>query len=73
MLVNEYKLYVSIQKSSKDAKFGQCLYLSAPFVMSRTDAQNGLDMVFKFLVCYFRLYTYSNFTYSNITASYITN
>jgi hypothetical protein len=24
MLVNEYKLYVSIQKSSKDAKFGQC-------------------------------------------------
>ena len=28
--VNEYKLeYVSIQKSSKDAKFGQCLYLWA--------------------------------------------
>jgi hypothetical protein len=27
LLVNEYKLYVSIQKSSKDAKFGQCLYL----------------------------------------------
>ena len=30
MLVNEYKLYVSIQKSSKDAKFGQCLYLGVP-------------------------------------------
>jgi hypothetical protein len=43
MLVNEYKLYVSIQKSSKDAKFGQCLYLEAPFVMSRTDAQNGVE------------------------------
>jgi hypothetical protein len=27
MLINEYKFYVSIQKSSKDAKFGQCLYL----------------------------------------------
>ena len=26
--------------------------------MSRTDAQNGLDMVFKFLVCYFRLYSF---------------
>jgi hypothetical protein len=29
-LVNEYKLYISIQKSSKDAKFGQCLYLGVP-------------------------------------------
>ena len=48
MLVNEYKLYVSIQKSSKDAKFGQCLYLGVPpFVMSRTDAQNGVDIIFK--------------------------
>ena len=27
MLVNEYKLDVLIQKSSKDAKFEQCLYL----------------------------------------------
>jgi hypothetical protein len=50
------------------------VYICGPhaFVMSRTDAHNGLDMVLKFLVCYFRLYTYSNFTYSNITASYIT-
>jgi hypothetical protein len=47
MLVNEYKLYVSIQKSSKDAKFGQCLYLQSPFVMSRTDAQNRLCSIFK--------------------------
>jgi hypothetical protein len=46
MLVNEYKLYVSIQESSKDAKFGQCLYLGVPFVMSRTDAQNGVDIIF---------------------------
>ena len=30
MLVNESKLHVSIQKSSKDAKFGQCLYLDVP-------------------------------------------
>jgi hypothetical protein len=26
MLVNEYELYVSVQKSSKDAKFVQYLY-----------------------------------------------
>ena len=50
MLVNEYKLYVSIQKSSKDAIFGQCLYLGVPFVMSRTDAQNGVDIIFKCFV-----------------------
>jgi hypothetical protein len=30
ILVNDYKLFVSIQKSSKDAKFGQCLYLGVP-------------------------------------------
>jgi hypothetical protein len=30
ILVNEYKLYVSVQKSSKGAKFGQCLYLGVP-------------------------------------------
>jgi hypothetical protein len=45
-LVNEYKLYVSIQKSSKYAKFEQCLYLGNPFVMSRTDAQNGVEIIF---------------------------
>ena len=32
MLVNEYKLYISIHKSSKDAKFGQCLYLGVPLL-----------------------------------------
>jgi hypothetical protein len=47
ILVNEYKLYVSIQKSSKDAKYGQCLFWGSPFVMSRTDAQNGVDIIFK--------------------------
>jgi hypothetical protein len=30
MLVNEYKLYVSIQKSSKDATFWKCLCLVVP-------------------------------------------
>ena len=37
MLVNEYKLHVSIQKSPKDAKFGQCLYL-----MRRTEWTSSL-------------------------------
>ena len=38
--------------SKKFEKFGQCLYIcGSPFVMSRsrTDVQNGLDMVFKFV------------------------
>jgi ACR3 family arsenite efflux pump ArsB len=52
MLVNEYKLYVSIQKSSKDAKFGQSLYLGIPLVMSRTDAQNGVDIIFKLYIAW---------------------
>jgi hypothetical protein len=30
IILNEYKLYVSVQKSSEDAKFGQCLYLGVP-------------------------------------------
>ena len=48
MLVNEYKLYVSIQESSKDATFGQCLYLGSPlFSMSRIDAPNGVEIIFK--------------------------
>jgi hypothetical protein len=46
ILVNEYKLYVSLQKSSKDAKFGQCLYPGVPLCYrSRTDAQNGVDII----------------------------
>ena len=46
MLVTEYKPEFQFRKSSKDAKFGQCLHLLAPpFVLSRTDAQNGLDTV----------------------------
>jgi NAD(P)H-flavin reductase len=50
MLVNEYKLYVSIQRSSKDAKFGQYAYVQiwgSPFLISRTDAQNGVEIIFK--------------------------
>ena len=43
ILVNEYKLYVSIQKSSKDAKFGQCLYVGVPLCYE----QNGVDITFK--------------------------
>jgi hypothetical protein len=46
MLVNEYKLHVSIQKSSKDAKFGQCLYLGVPLLwaelMRRTEWTSSL-------------------------------
>jgi hypothetical protein len=50
MLINEYKLDVSIQKSSKDPNFGQCLYLRVLhlIVMNRTDAQNGLYSIFNF-------------------------
>ena len=49
MLVNEYKLYVSIQKSSKDAKFGQCLYLGVPpllwaELMRRTEWTSSLKI-----------------------------
>jgi hypothetical protein len=45
MLVNEYKLYVLIQKSSKDAKFGQCLYLGVPLCYE----QNGVEIIFNIL------------------------
>ncbi len=53
MLVNENKPEFYVKKS-KDAKFGvKCLYLRRPpppppplFVMSRTDAQNGLYVIF---------------------------
>jgi hypothetical protein len=51
MLVNEYKPEFQFIKSSEDSKFGQCLYiwvlLGSSFVMSRTDAQNGLESIFK--------------------------
>jgi hypothetical protein len=36
ILINEYN---SIQKSSKDAKFGNVYIWGSPFVMSRTDAE----------------------------------
>jgi hypothetical protein len=58
MPVNEYKLYVSIQKSSKDANFGQCLYsiCGTHSVMSRTDAQSELYSIFKFMQIIKKLY-----------------
>jgi hypothetical protein len=44
MLVNEYKLDVSIQKSSKDAKFEQYVYICEfPFAMRRTDFTASLN------------------------------
>ena len=48
MIINEYTPEFQFTKSSKDAKFVQCLYLkSPPPVMSRTDAQNALYSFFK--------------------------
>jgi hypothetical protein len=49
-LVNEYKLYVSIQKFvskvRKMQNLGNVYIWGSPFVMSRTDAQNGADIIF---------------------------
>jgi hypothetical protein len=42
MLVNEYKLYVSIQKSSKNAKFGKCL-LRARFLALLPNAKPAIS------------------------------
>jgi hypothetical protein len=53
--VNEYKLYVSIQKSLKDENLGNVYIWGSPFVMSRTDAQNGVEIIiniFKNIVPY---------------------
>jgi hypothetical protein len=45
MLVSEYKLYAWIQKSSKTMQnFGNVYSWESPFVMSKTDAQNGFYM-----------------------------
>ena len=72
MLANEYKLYVSIQKSSKDAKFGECLYpWGSPFIMSRTDAQNGVEIIFngKHLASFWYpslLYTFPFFAHTHV-------
>jgi hypothetical protein len=47
MLVNEYKLYASIQfkKVRKMQNLGNVYIWGSPFVMSRTDAQNGVDII----------------------------
>ena len=49
MIINEYTAEFQSTKTSKDAKFKQCLYLKlpSPLVMSRTDAQNALYSIFK--------------------------
>ena len=49
MIINEYAAEFQSTKTSKDAKFKQCLYLKLPPppVMSRTDAQNALHNIFK--------------------------
>ena len=49
MIINEYTAEFQSTKTSKDAKFKQCLYLKLPppLVMSRTDAQNTLYSIFK--------------------------
>ena len=52
VLGNEYKLNVSIRKSSKMQNLGN---LGSPFAMSRTDAQNGVEIIFK---CSLKLNTF---------------
>ena len=53
MLVNEYKPEFQFIKSSEDSKvrkiqnLGNVYIYGSSFVMSRTDAQNGLESIFK--------------------------
>jgi hypothetical protein len=47
VLVNEYKFYVSIQKVRTMQNLGNVFICGSPFVMSRTDAQNGIYSIFK--------------------------
>ena len=50
-IVNEYKLeYVSIQKVRKMQNLGNVYICGSPFVMSRTDAQNGLFLGADYMV-----------------------
>ena len=44
MLTNEYKPEFQFRKGPKNAEFRQFLNLSVSFVMSRADAQKGLDI-----------------------------
>jgi hypothetical protein len=48
MLVNEYKLYVFNSKMVERCKVW-AMFISGgpPFVISRTDAQNGVEIIFK--------------------------
>jgi hypothetical protein len=58
MLVDEYKLYVSIQfkKIRKMQNLGNVYICRSPFVMSRTDAWNGLYSIFKIVKRYIFLF-----------------
>ncbi len=47
MLVNEYKPEFYVTKVRKMQNLGSVYNCGCPFVMSRTDAQNGLDLIFK--------------------------
>ncbi len=46
MLVNEYKPEFYVRKVRKMRNLGNVYICGSPFVMSRTDAQNGLDSIF---------------------------
>ena len=48
MLVNEYKPEFYDRKVRKMRDLGNVYICESPFVMSRTDAQNGLYSIFKF-------------------------
>jgi hypothetical protein len=50
MLVNEYKLYVSIQKSSKDTTFWKCLCLVVPLCYEHAELMRRMDIIFKVTV-----------------------
>ena len=47
MLVNEYKPEFYDRKVRKMRNLGNVYICGSPFVMSRTDAQNGLYSIFK--------------------------
>ena len=46
MLVSKCEPMFPFKNSSKDAKFGQCLHLWVPSVLSRTDVKKGLKPIF---------------------------
>ena len=61
MLVNEYKPEFYVRKVRKMRNFGNCYICGSPFVISRTDAQNELDLVSQVLLL---LYKQANMTFN---------